>query len=113
MAFSISRWSESAGGKTGLGRMAVYDGSGTTAEGGDALSDIRGADFFDNQMVRDAIAQIINVGAVSAENPERGIGPHDNAGLIVWLKGNDGQQIDILYVHPSGEVRIRGTGIAP
>ena len=112
MAFALSRWSENAAGKTGLGRMAFYDGSGTAVEGGDTVSDIRGNDFFDHPVVRDAIEQIINVSAVSAENPERGIGPHDNAGLLVWMKGNDGQQIDVLYVHSSGEVRIRGTGIS-
>lgn len=112
MAFISERWNENAAGMSGFGRMAVYDGSGTTGEGGDALADIRGNDFFDDEAVRDAIREVITVDAVSSTNPERGVGPHDNAGLLVWMKGNDGQAIDILYVHSSGEVRIRGTGIS-
>ena len=126
MAFALSRWSENAAGMAGMGRMAIYDGSGTATEGGDALATMRGSDFFDHAVVRDSIREIVTVqpvanaadsisgslNSISTENPERGIGPHDNAGLLVWLKGNDGQAIDILYVHPSGEVRLRGTGIS-
>ena len=130
MAFSIERWNENAAGKTGFGRMAVYDGTGnagtrasppqTPDQGGDELAVIRGNNFFDHPVVRDAIREIITVqptrvggdNSISTTNPERGIGPHDNSGLIVWMKGNDGQAIDILYVHPSGEVRLRGTGIS-
>lgn len=126
MAFALSRFTENAAGMAGMGRMAIYDGSGTTAQGGDALATLRGSNFFDHAAVRDAIREIITVqpvtsaadsisgsaNSVSTVNPERGIGPHDNAGMLVWLKGNDGQAVDILYVHPSGEVRIRGTGIS-
>ena len=126
MAFSLERWNENAAGMSGFGRMAVYDGSGNDANDtpaglGDPLggaNGIRSNNFFDHPVVRDAIREVITVqpgssdNSISADNPERGVGPHDNAGLLVWMKGNDGQAIDILYVHSSGEVRLRGTGIS-
>ena len=123
MAFSPERWSENAAGKTGFGRMAVYDGSGSTAEGGDDLNTIRGVDFFNHAVPRAAVRDIVNAGVVGglfppgAANPERGVGPHDNAGLLVWLKANNGQAVDILYelnrtVAADGSMRIRGTGIS-
>ena len=122
MAFSVERWNENAAGKTGFGRMAVYDGSGTDGEGGDLMADIRAPDFFDHDVPRAAVREIINVGVVgspiSSENPERGLGPHDNAGILVWIKARDGQSIDILYelnrtAAANGSMRIRGTGISP
>ena len=46
MAYDAKRFNENASGMTGRGAIAVYDGTGTDAEGGDTLATIKRPGFF-------------------------------------------------------------------
>ena len=108
MAYSNFRFSRNAAGKTGFGRMAFYDGSGTDAEGGDTLGDVSASTggFFprtngdgQNSDVRDAILQIVG---------DMGRGPHFGAGLVALLRGRHGQELHVLWDNGT-DIRPRGT----
>lgn len=66
MAYATERFSENAGGMAGWGALAIYDGGGTTAQGGDTLDlvspvaagSINSDGFFTGQEVFDAVARV-------------------------------------------------------
>ena len=107
MAYSKFRFTENAAGMTGRAGMALYDGRGNAGdrtnppqnpdEGGDELADIKANNFFTGQEVRDAVR-------------EASKGQTTGAGLPILLMGTDATEIDTVYLHTSGQLRVRGSG---
>ena len=57
MAFSHARFNVIQQGGTGAGGLAIYDARGSAAQGGDNRAAVIGADFFDEQPVKDWLAR--------------------------------------------------------
>ena len=87
MAYSAERFSENAAGMTGSPTLASYDGSGTDAEGGDTLSDIRAPGFFAKATAPEVW------GAIRAASHGRSVGE----GLPIIIHGNNGMAVDLFY----------------
>ena len=104
MAYDKFRFNENAGGMTSLGNLAFYDGSGPTSgsdtPGGDPLGTITANGYFNSaQEVIDAIAR-----SVAPAGPvERG--PLFNTGLLCLIRGNNGQQIGVLW-NNNGTIQV-------
>ena len=95
MAYSARRFSTFSGGQTGAGTVAKYDGSGTTAEGGDSIATIKsGSAFFFGT----------NVGVLDAVRLASS-GRTSGAGLPIMLVGNDGIEWDVLF-DDAGTVKV-------
>ena len=106
MAYSKDRFTENAQGKTGWAGMALYDGSGTDAQGGDTLATIRGPNFFTGQEVKDA-CRVAAKG--DRRNPTTGIidpiagTAAAGGGLLCIIRGRNALGIDILYLDPADD----------
>ena len=117
MAYSSFRFTENAAGMVGRAGMAMYDGRGNAGarttppqnpdQGGDELADIRGNAFFTGQECFDAVRE--------ASKPDRDAATGmtattfgEGAGLPIIIFANDATAIDTLYLHSSGELRMRG-----
>ena len=96
MAFSQFRFNENAGGKTGYGNLAFYDGTGTIAQGGDNFADIVADGFFDHDVAKDAIAR-------ATVGNETGAGH----GLGIVIQARDKIAIDVLH-NNAGTIGMRG-----
>ena len=91
MAFQQKRWNENAAGMTGHGALAIYDGGGTAAQNGDTLdlvapisdSAINANNFFDSEVVKDAIARATK-------------GKTTGAGLLCFLRSRGDMVLDVL-----------------
>ena len=91
MAFAQKRWNENAGGMTGHGALAFYDGGGTAAQGGDNLDlvgtvsdgSINANNFFDSEVVKDAIAR-------ATKDKTTG------AGLLCFLRSRGDMVLEVL-----------------
>ena len=112
MAFAQERWTENAAGMTGHGALAIYDGGGTPAQGGDevdlsppvAAGHINANNFFDSEVVRDAIARATK-------------GKTTGAGLLCLMRSRGDLILDVLETYETtvrGErvVRVRSKGNA-
>lgn len=103
MAYSAERFNENASGMTGRGAIAIYDGTGTDAEGGDTLAAIKTPGFF--PMSRDgASTEVFDAVAIASRNPEAaGAGIAQTyalmagAGLPLIIQARNGTEIDLLY----------------
>ena len=127
MAYSAERFNENASGMTGRGAIAIYDGTGSDAEGGDTLGTIKGARFFpasrDNRATEVFDAVLLasrgdepqpgarggtapHAGDSSTHSPEtRSLGAGE--GLPIILQGRNGTEIDMLYIN-AGVLTLRG-----
>ena len=121
MAFSPFRFTENAAGMTGRAAFALYDGRGNAGartnppqnpdQGGDELADIKATNFFDHQVVRDAIREAVKgdrdrTAGGTGLVMDLGVG----GGLPIMLMGNDGTEFDTVYVDGSDDVVLRGGG---
>ena len=98
MAFSEFRFNENAGGKTGFGNLAFYDGTGTIAEGGDNFATIIGSNFFQHDVVEAALDRAI------ANKPAGG-----GLGLTIVIQARDKIAVDcILRRAGTGNIECRG-----
>ena len=97
MAFSEFRFNENAGGKTGFGNLAFYDGTGTIAEGGDNFATIIGSNFFQHDVVEAAIER------TTANRPIGG-----GVGLSIVIQARDKIAVDCLRIASNGDVEMRG-----
>ena len=96
MAYSTERFSENAAGMTGRGALAVYDGRGTTAQGGDNIAAMRsttGRGFFTGQEVLDAVRE-----ASKSDTPGVSFASAQGGGLPCLLLANDRTVINTLYI---------------
>ena len=95
MAFDIVRFSTYNTGQTGAGMIAKYDGSGSTAEGGDTLATIKAEGFF-----TDAVVVFVRQAEDGRSQPR---------GLPALLHGNDGLEWSLININPAnGRVREGG-----
>lgn len=94
MAFRQERWTENAGGMTGHGALAIYDGGGTAAQNGDLLDlvppvadgRINANNFFDSDVVKDAIARATQ-------------GKTTGAGLLCLMRSRGNLILDVLELY--------------
>ena len=117
MAYSQFRFNENAAGMTGKGNVAVYDGAGSGAQGGDPMDNtgpvgagnINSDGFFpEGSAVYDAVRE--------ASRGKSNVGPVANAlhattggaGLLCFIWGNNGIMVDVLYLD-GDEVKCRGS----
>ena len=103
MAFQQERWSENASGMTGHGALAIYDGAGQVAQDGDLVSAITANNFFDSDVVKDAIA--------------RASQGKTDGGLLCLMRGRGDVVLDVLELYEatvSGQrvTRVRSKGTA-
>lgn len=92
MAFNVARFTTFNAGQTGAGVFAMYDGSGTGA-GADATTAIDDDDYFDHDVVKDAIALASD-------------GRTTGAGLMCMVHGNNAIEVRVLW-NDSGTVKAR------
>ena len=119
MAYSAARFNMNASGMTGRGAIAVYDGTGTDAEGGDTLARIKAPGFFPlsrgavNPMVAsnapsevlDAVQQASRrdgprVGQVAGSDDASGAETwtlDGGEGLPIVIQARNGTEVDLLY----------------
>ena len=107
MAYSKFRFNENAAGMTGKGNVAVYDGAGTGAQGGDPVDKTGGVGAGNINTDGFFPADSALADAVRAASRGRSkVGPRNNAldattggaGLLCFLWGNNGLMVDVLYV---------------
>ena len=103
MAYSKFRFTENAAGMTGRASIAIYDGTGSTAQGGDDIGDIRGDNFFTGQEVKDACREAQKGPVVRATGMQPVIATTDGGGLKCLCFGNDGTSIETLYLDPADD----------
>ena len=102
MAYDPLRFNENAAGMTAFGNLAVYDGQGPTSgdnPGGDPLGTIKTNGYFGNE-VKAAIARSVDPSSQMAR------GPHENTGILCLLRGNNGQELSVLW-DDNGTVKVR------
>ena len=101
MAFDPARFSTFNAGPTGAGLMAKYDATGFSGEGGDSWTAITTKNFFNHEVVKDALRM--------AQDPQTGGGLSNGKGLpmlihartgmrwyVLIFDGTDTDQIDIV-----------------
>ena len=104
MAYARHRFDENAAGMTGYGRVALYDGTGAVAAGGDLFATIVADGFFTGQEAFDAVDRAAQ--QTDPDDPDtRGI--TDGEGLSIIVQGNDKTCIDVLY-RDGAELKMRG-----
>ena len=94
MAYETRRWVENAGGMTGHGALAIYDGSGTAAQGGDVVdlvapisaSAINANNFFTGDEVKDAVRRASD-------------GKSVGEGLLVLIHSRGNLMFDVLEIY--------------
>ena len=94
MAYSAIRLSTFSSAQTGAAILAKYDGSGTTAEGGDNLSDIKVAGFLRGDYALDIVRKASD-------------GRSSGDGVAILLVGNDGIEWDVAFDN-GGTIQMRG-----
>ena len=100
MAYQARRWNENAGGMTGHGALAIYDGSGTAVQDGDVLDltgpvsdgSINANNFFTGEEVKDAIRRATR-------------GKSVGEGLLCFLHGRARLILDTLEIY---ETTVQG-----
>ena len=96
MAYSADRLSTFSSAQTGAGILAKYDGSGTTAEGGDNLANIKANGFLTGAHAIDIVRKASD-------------GRSSGDGVAILLVGNDGIEWDVAYFFGTGtQIRMRG-----
>ena len=110
MAYSSDRFTENAAGMTGKAGLAMYDGTGTDAQGGDPIATIRGANFFTGQEVKDA-CRIAAKGDVrdSATGLITDTAIAQGGGLRCLVAARDGTSIETLYLD-SADNQVKSIG---
>ena len=98
MAYSSERFTENAAGMTGRGGVAIYDGTGTTAQGGDPIGTIRGANFFTGQEVKDACREAQKGPVVRATGLAPDIAIAQGGGLPMIVLANDTTAVETFYL---------------
>ena len=96
MAYSKLRFTENASGMTGRAALAIYDGRGTNAQGGDTINAMRsttGRGFFTGQEVIDAIRE-----AVKSDDTRSTFATAQGGGLPCLMLASDRTVIDTLHV---------------
>ena len=113
MAFRQERWNENAGGMTGHGSLAIYDGGGTPDQGGDLLDlvgptitagTINSNNFFTSDVVKDAVGRATK-------------GKTTGAGLLCLIRSRGNMALDVLETYQAtvgGQrvTRVRSKGNA-
>ena len=103
MAYDAERFNENAAGMPGRAAIAVYDGTGTTAEGGDTLATIKAAGFF--PLLRNGLHTEVADAVTLASRREKASGTSvaqaftltEGQGLPIIIQARDGTEIDLLY----------------
>ena len=110
MAYSRDRFTENAAGMTGRASLAMYDATGTTAQGGDLIATIRADNFFTGQEVKDA-CEVAAKG--DRRDPATGLITNlaiaEGGGLKMLVFANDTTAVETFYLDATdNEVKCIG-----